>query len=379
MSDKKYMNKIVAGFFICGAILTVALYIQLFGGTEKQIIAQAETNGPDFEWKKIAVDEGTTIDADYLWPEEDSPEFTGIYRDGKRLEEEKMVTVTSGTVYHFRGKSGNKTLYAQVYPGTVKSTELKGESATWYRLLPSTIRNGFEQEGWTWETGPSYDDRAELNEDDKKIIIVEDDSTAVLYGIGLYLDNIHDYKSDLAFIEEYDIFESKFGEAGNIFAQALENYYVKGGELRATCPGIYAMVADALSQLDTETARIRENMESSQLQEQTEKPVLKKELLEYVNNMRSQNGLSTVIWNADNDDNVIGRASEVSVLFSETRPDGTDAFTAYTDAVMSEIRIEHSSTTEELYECAASYFQMPELTSFTCASYGNISVIVFVW
>lgn len=377
---KKRRDKIVttAAFLICGTIFASTFYI-CHPNTEEPISAHAETNASDFQWEKMMADIGTVVDADYLWPDEDNPEFTGIYRDGKKLDEETMVTITAGTVYHFRGRSGNRTLYTQVYPGKSKNTTLTGETATWYRLLPSAIRNSFEQDGWSWEIGPSYDDRAGLDKDNKKIIIIEDDATAVLYGIGLYLDDIHDYKEDAAFEQEQKVFEDKFGTAGNIFAHAMECYYTKGGELRAVCPKIYAMVAESLSQLDTETAQIRENMESSEPAEQTEKPVLEKELLEYVNNIRSQNDLQSVTWNKENDDNIKGRASEVAILFSETRPDGTDAFGAYTDAVMSEIRIEHIGTMEELYKCAESYFMMPELVSFTCASYKNIAVISFVW
>ena len=381
MSGKKHKDiaAMTAAVLVCGTVFASTFYVYRPATDEEPIFAHAETDAQGFRWEKISIDDGTTVDADYLWPDENNPEFTGVYRNGIKLEEDKMVTITPGSVYHFRGRAGNKTLYTQVYPGHAKSVELKGEAATWFRLIPSAIRGKFEQDGWTWETGPSYDDRAHLDMEDKKIILVEDDATAVLYGMGLYLDNIYDYKADMAFEQEKDIFIEKFGKSQNMFARAMECYYTKGGELRSTCPKIYAMIAESLSQLDTETAQIRENMENTVQQEVTEKPVLMTELLEYVNNMRTQNGLTSVSWDDADDDNIKGRATEVAVLFSETRPDGSDSFSAYTDAVMSEVRVENAASAEELYECAASYFMMPELSSFACASYGDKAVIIFVW
>lgn len=381
MPGKKYKDRaaLAAAVLVCGTVFASTFYVYRPSTDEEPIFAHAEAGGQGFRWEKLFVDEGTTVDADYLWPDEENPEFTDVYRDGIKLDEDKMVTVTPGSVYHFRGKSGNKTLYTQIYPGRVKSSELTGESATWYRLVPSAIRAEFEQDGWTWETGPSYDDRAHLDKENKKIVIVEDDATAVLYGLGLYLDDIHDYKADTAFEQEKDIFTQKFGKPVNAFARAMECYYTKGGELRSICPKIYAMVAESLSQLDTETAQICENIGNTVLQEEAEKPVLMTELLEYVNSIRTQNGLTSVSWDAANDDNIKGRATEVAALFSETRPDGSDSFSAYTDAVMSEVRVENALTATEIYECAASYFMMPELLSFACAAYKDKAVIVFVW
>lgn len=263
MTGKKRKDSIVTAVIVmvCGAVFASAFYVYKSSMDEEHILAHAETDTQDFKWEKISVDEGTTVDADYLWPEEKDPEFIGVYRNGIKLEENKMVTITSGSVYHFRGTSESKILYTQVYPNSTKSVELTGDSATWFRLIPSAIRNGFKQNGWTWETGPSYDDRAYLDIENKKIIIAEDDAAAVLYGMGLYLDNIYGYGTDMVFEQEKDEFTQKFGESYNMFAMAMECYYTRGGELRSTCPKIYAVVDESLSRLDMEISQLHENME----------------------------------------------------------------------------------------------------------------------
>lgn len=348
---------------------------------DDSVTALAESGQKAFKWEKKAVTNGTTVDADYLWPEETNAKFTAVYRDGDKLPDDKMVTITPGSVYHFRGMSEESILYTQVYVGTISEIDItSGETGTWYRLLPGSIRTEFEADGWTWETGWEYTGRAYLDSENKRIMVKANDNTAVLYGMGLYLDNKANHNSDAAFEQEGGAFVSIFGDTDNLFASALEYYYTKGGELRSRCPKIYAMVADVMGQLDSETAQIRDGMETSEpAAAQEEKPALMGSLLDYVNARRGEAGLGQVAWDSDDDAGTVIRAKEVKGLFSQTRPDGSDAFSAYRDDVMSEMRVEDVTTVEGLYECASSYFLMPELTSFTCAVYGNVAVIVFVW
>lgn len=372
-----FMLTVLIGLFMLGVKL-------LEEGNNSGYSARAEESGKTFKWTKCAVEEGTTVNAAYLWPEETNPVFTSVYRDGKLLEDEKMITIAVGSVYHFRGSSDESVLYTEVYVGAVSELDItSGETGTWYHLLPSAICNEFEESGWIWQTEPEMSDRAYLDLDNSRIMLKSDDYTAVLYGMGLYLDNKYGYVSDAAFTQEDAKFKERFGDAGNLFASALEYYYTKGGELRSTCPMIYAMVADALSQLDNETAQIRENTTTADVTEtETEnksEPALMSDLLEYVNTQRTQAGLDSVVWDSADDDNIIVRVSEVYMLPSQTRPDGTDAFTAYTDAVMSEIRITDANTAKDIYDCAASYFLMRDLKSFNCAVYNNVTVLIFVW
>lgn len=350
---------------------------------EKDLVAFAMKEKKDFKWDRQTAASGTTIDAAYLWPDEANPEFTSIYRDGKAMTE-KMITITDGGIYHFWGTSDTSVLYTEVYVEGLSSVDItSGETGTWYRLLPSAIRKDFEDGGWKWETGWEYSGRAYLDLENNRIMIKNNDHTAVLYGMGLYLDSRHDYKSDPAFEQENETFKTAFGEKENLFASALEYYYTKGGELRSKCPKIYAMIADALSQLDTETAKIRQDTaaenHSEETSEHSTEPVLMKDLLTYANERRSESGLSALAWDAADDENCKKRAKEVFSLFSQTRPDGSDAFSAYTDAVMSEMRLENVTSKEEIFDNAASYFLSPDIVSFNCASYNSVVVLVFTW
>lgn len=350
---------------------------------ENDVVALAMKEKKDFKWNRQTAGSGTTIDAAYLWPDEANPKFTSVYRDGKAVTE-KMITVTDGSVYHFWGTSDASVLYTEVYVGGPSSIDItSGETGTWYRLLPSAIRKDFEESGWKWETGWEYSGRAYLDLENNRIMIKNNDHTAVLYGMGLYLDNKHDYKSDPAFEQENEAFKTAFGETESLFASALEYYYTKGGELRSKCPKIYAMIADALSQMDTETAKIRQDTtvenSSEKTSEHNAEPVLMKELLMYVNERRSESGLSALAWDAADDENCKKRVLEISTLFSQTRPDGSDAFSAYTDAVMSEMRLENVTSTEEIFDNAISYFLSPDIISFNCASYNNMIILIFTW
>lgn len=350
------------------------------------VVAKAEAVGKAFKWDKQIVEKGTTVDAAYLWPNEVNPRFTAVYRNGQEITD-TMITVEPGSSYHFRGISDGAALYTQVYVGFNTPIDVgTGETGMWYRLLPSAIRKEFEEGGWKWETGWEYTGRAYLDSENSRIMMKSDDHTAVLYGMGLYLDSIHNYKEDAAFTQEIDVFESTFGTTENAFASALEYYYTKGGELRSTCPKIYAMVADAMSQLDTETARIRENtMEEPQTSEDetpddaNNEPSLLKEMLEFANEKREEAGLLPIAWNDADNENIKVRAKEVVDLFSQGRPDGTDAFTAYTDAVMCEMRLEHISTKEDIFDCAESYFLMENMVSMNCVIYEDIAVLIFAW
>ncbi len=373
---------------LCGAIFASTFYVYPHSSPkEDSVTALADVNNKDFKWTKQAVENGTTVDAKYLWPDEVNPSFTTVYRDGKELPKDKMFTITDGSVYHFRGLSDDSVLYTQVYVGLASGIDVtSGETGTWYHLLPSAIRSEFEDSGWTWETGWEYSGRAYLDSENKRIMIKSSDHTAVLYGMGLYLDSKHDYNSDLAFEQESEVFGSTFGNTESLFGSALEYYYTRGGELRSKCPKIYAMVADAMSQMDAETAQIRENTSESDPSSENDtgtasqnSPGLMSDLLEYVNTQREQAGLNPASWDTADDANTVVRVKEIKELFSQTRPDGSDAFSAYTEAVMCEVRLENIGSVQDVYDCAATYFLMPDMTSFNCAVYGDIAVLIFVW
>lgn len=375
----------IAAMLLCS--VTAAGYRSIIRtADDTAVVAEAKAAGKAFKWDKQIIGEGTTVDAAYLWPDEVNPKFTAVYRNGQDITD-AMITIEPGNSYHFRGQSDDSSLYTQVYVGFGVNLDVEtGETGMWYRLLPSAIRNEFEEGGWEWETGWEYTGRAYLDSENKRIRIKKDDHTAVLYGMGLYLDNLHGYKDDAAFEQERDVFESSFGETENLFASALEYYYTKGGELRSTCPKIYAMAADAMSQLDTETAQIRENTmeepespEDEISNETDSEPVFLKDLLIYANERRNDEGLSPVIWNDADDENIKVRAKEVTEFFSQIRPDGTDAFTAYTDTVMCEMRLTHAVTKEDIFTCAESYFLMENVTSMNCIVYDDIAVLIFAW
>lgn len=377
----KHMDNTVKAVVIllCGAVFAGVFFIYPKTAPKNEaVMALAEENGKAFKWTKRAVDEGTTVDAGYLWPDEVNPSFTAVYRDGRPLSDEKMVTIMAGSVYHFRGASEDANLYTEVYVGSLADTDvMSGETGTWYRLLPSAVRSSFEESGWTWKTGWEYTGRAYLDSENSRVMIKDNDHTAVLYGIGLYLDDKYDYADDKAFEEEGSKFRDVFGSTDNLFALALECYYTRGGELRSTCPEIYAMVADAMAQRGGETAGVRENAASPEAE--PSEPVLKKDLLEYANTRRGQAGLQPVVWDDADDGGAVTRAKEISTLYSQTRPDGTDAFSAYTDAAMCEMRFTDAVTAQDIFNCAESYFLMQELTSFNCAVYNGVGVLVFIW
>lgn len=390
----------------------------------------------DFKWTKKAVSEGTTVDASYLWPDETNPAFTKIYRDGKLVNESKMVTITAGSVYSFHGSSDDSILYTQVYVGYTDSVDVtSGEIGTYYMLLPSSIRSEFEGSGWTWEIGSDSSDRAVLNMGGKTVTIKANDPSAVLYGMGLYLDVKNSYTADAAFTQEKSKFLFHFGYDDNMYSTALEAYFTRSGELKSKCPKIYAMVADTMSQLDDETTKVRKetlsdssdtssssnssssgsnnssstnsssnsssdssnsnsnsssdnssnssssnnsNTNSSASSSSTTSSEMK-ELLSYVNSKRAESGLPSVKQDTADNENIAIRVKEVAGLNSQTRPNGSDAFTAYTDEVMTEVRMVNPGSVENIYENAASYFQMSGLESFNYASYGDVAVLIFVW
>lgn len=374
---KKNIIKMI--FALCGAIFISTFYISKDGA----ITALAETNDKEFKWTKQTIENGTTVDSEYLWPDEINPSFTAIYRNGKLITDE-MITITPGSVYHFRGISDKSVLYTEVYVGNISTIDVtSGETGTWYRLLPSAIRDDFEKNEWKWETGWEYTGRAYLDSENNRIMIKNDDHTAVLYGMGLYLDNKYGYANDAAFVQEGEIFKNNFGDTDNLFASALEYYYTRGGELRSICPKIYAMIADVVSQMDEETAEIRKNTineTTSEIQpEDSLSPEIMKDLLEYVNIQRNQYGLQPVAWDSADNDNIDTRVKEISILYSQIRPDGTDAFSAYTDAVKCEIRFENANTIQDIFNCASSYFLMENMKSFNCKVYENVGILIFVW
>lgn len=380
--SNKRMDRIarITAILLCGGIFASTFYVYpKTTPKDENIMVSADEDKKEFKWTKCSIEEGTTVDADYLWPDETNAAFTAIYRDGKLLSENKMVTVTKGSVYHFRGSSDDSVLYTEVYIGNVSDTEiLTGEAVTWYHLLPSTIRNSFEEDGWTWKTGWEYTGRAYLDTENKCVMIKDNDSTAVLYGVGLYLDNKYGYAKDEVIKLEEEQFKNSFGSTDNLFASALEYYYARGGELSSKCPGIYTMVADKIANLgdNEETAM---NIDTSETVASVNEPKLMKEMLEYVNMQREHAGLPLVTWDDANDNNVIIRVNEISVFNSQTRPDGSDAFSAYTNEVMSEMRITDMHTVQEIYESAESYFLMDNLISFNCALYNNSSILIFTW
>ena len=353
------------------------------------ITASAEENSKEFKWTKKAVENGTTLDASYLWPDETDPVLTSVYRDGKLLSDRNMIIVTPGSVYHFRGRSNNAVLYTEVYVGSVSVTDMtSGESGTRYQLLPSSVRKSFEDDGWMWKTGWEYTGRAYLDLENKRIMIKDNDPAAVLYGMGLYLDYKYEYADDRVFDLEDKEFTDTFGSTENRFASALEYYYTRGGELESKCPKIYTVISDILSKLDagtpgtsnrSETESETDSDNHSENESNSSESTFKTDLLTYVNSKRSDAGLTPVIWDSTDDENINIRVREVSELFSQTRPDGTEAFSAYTEAVMSEMRLENAGDRETIYECAESYFLMEDLKSFNCAVYDNTTVIIFVW
>ena len=66
---------------------------------DNAVTALADSEKKGIEWEKQAVPAGTTIDAEFLWPDEMDPEFTAVYRDGQLIDD-KMITITAGSVYH---------------------------------------------------------------------------------------------------------------------------------------------------------------------------------------------------------------------------------------------------------------------------------------
>lgn len=367
-------------------------------------VPDAHAAAPGFSWSRQGTEEGTVLDARALWPDAESPVITAVYRDGISLPDASSVTVSSGSVYHFRGKDGDRVLYMQVYPEGQKGVDISsGTTGTWYNLLPSSIRESFESSGWEWEMTDGNLGRAYLDTAYSKIMVKEGDGQAVLYGMGLYLDHTNRYRDDPAFAQEKDKFEETFGSPDNPYAAALEYYFTKSGELKSTCLKIHALVAESMSQLDAETTRIRQETlsagqtgtDSGQPGVHTQQPgnqtdgssssqqgsntSVSDKLLSYVNDKRSDAGLSAVGWDSADESAVRTRAGEMSISFSPVRPDGSDAFTAYTDEVMTEMRLENISTIEDIYNCGEDYFLMDGLVSFTYARQGSYAVVVFVW
>lgn len=381
----RYIVKAVA-IILCGGIIFAGIFYIYSDIILKDniITAEADDNPKEFKFTKRAVGEGTTIDAAYLWPDEVNASLIAVYRDGKAISDNRMMTVTSGSVYHFRGESDNSILYTEIYVGAIQSIDITaGESGTWYRLLPSSIRDHFEADGWTWETGWEYTGRAYLDTEHKRVMIKSNDFTAVLYGVGLYLDKENGYSEDAVFTKEGEKFKDTFGITDNLFASALEYYYSKGGELSNICPDIYTMVKDVVSGLDVVVNPITDNIQAENEAEEPSEPQsgpqLIKDLLEYANNQREQYGLSPLAWDSADDDNTIIRTQEIFKFMSQTRPDGSDAFSAYTDEVMCEIRLSDVYDMEMIYSCAESYFLMTDAVSFNCAVYNGVGILIFVW
>lgn len=382
MADKNLKTFIAAVAVLSSAVFaaySVSSFISSVKNSDLTVSADMAKKG--LKWTKQAIEEGTTIDAAYLWPDETDPVFTSVYRDGKQMDG-TMFTLTSGSVYHFRGISDESVLYMEVYTGSISGMDASsGETGIWYHLLPSAIREDFENDGWVWQSGWEYSGRAYLDLDGSCVMIKAGDPTAVLYGVGLYLDDKYGYSSDAAFGTKGTEFSSIFGYSDNLFASALEYYYTRGGELRSSCPEIYAMVAEALSELDHEMARIREETIMGEMPGDgpDDGVIFMEGLLQYVNEKRSGAGLWPVAWDKDDDGAVAMRAKEVSVLFSQTRPDGSDAFSIYTDSVMCEMRLEDVTAADAIYGYAEDYFLNSDMISFTCAVYGDTTVLAFVW
>lgn len=363
---------LASAFILAFAAFGILFFISAAGD---RFNVSADENRKDLKWTKQAIEEGTTVNAEYLWPDEINPEFTSVYRGGEKLSDEKMITLTKGSVYHFRGKSENSILYTEVYVGSTTNMDvMSSEIGMWYGLLPSAIKKTFETDGWKIEESQEYTDRASIDFNDKHILVNENTPSAVLYGMGLYLNKEHDYHTDKIFVEEEERFKELFGSTDDMFAAALEQYYTKGGKLRSECPGIYEMVANVIAGLDVtvETMQTRINVSNTD-------PILNIELLKYVNNKRTEIGLEPVIWNEEDNENIIIRTKEVAKQFSQIRPDGTDAFTAYSDTVMCETRLMDADGMEGIFENTKTYFLKEDMKSFNCAVYGNIAVLIFTW
>lgn len=382
----------ITSILVCCIVLSgMFCMINSIPTKEEPIVVKAGNDVKEYKWTKKVIEEGTTVNAAYLWPDEANPAFTGIYRNGKLLSDEKMVTISSGNVYHFRGLSDKSILYTEVYVGTGTKLDIaSGKSGTWYKLLPSNIRATFESDGWTWQIGWEYTGRAYLDIDNKRVMIKENDETAVLYGIGLYLDNKYNYSNDASFLQEETNFTNKFGNTENIFASALEYYYTKGGELQSTCPNMYSVITSVISKFGNKPVQSQNGVKPKKKQKtksNTEpeniatlnEPILMNDLLEYVNEQRKQSGLSTITWDKANNDNVKTRVKELTKSLSQTRPDGTDAFSAYTKTVKCEIRMKDINTSKDTFDNAKSYFLKKNLKSINCAVYENIGVLIFTW
>lgn len=392
----------IIGLLTCCLMLGSGFLLYNVVSTTEGLVAEAEDNEKEYKWTKKIVDKGTTIDAAYLWPDEENPSFTAIYRDGEVITEEKMVTVTEGSVYHFRGTSDTAVLYTEVYVGTPTVLDVtSGECGTWYNLLPSAIRTMFETEGWIWENGWEYTGRAYLDTENRRVLIKEDDPTAVLYGMGLYLDDKYNYSENSIFTEDTG-FTNKFGTTDNLFASALEYYYTRGGELQSACPDIYSLVANAMSESEgvsnetveetTVTPEPAVTSEETSTKnettiETTPEPssasddgvTLVKKLVKYANKKRAEVGLSSIKWNKANNANTAIRVKEITQKMSQTRPNGKDAFTVYTDAVQCETRMSNVSSVEDIFNGAETYFYMKNLKSINCAMYKDKAVLVFIW
>lgn len=212
------------------------------------IMAHAQT-GKEFKWTKQAMEEGITVNAGYLWPDESDPVFMAVYRDGSAMADEDMVTIAPGSVYHFWGTSDGSILYTQVYTENAQAagSVTQDETGTWYRLLPSAVRSDFENSGWTWTRASGQTGSVYLDLENQCVVMENDDPAAILYGVGLFMDYKYDYAEDVAFEQESGIFENVFGDTDNLFAESLECYYTRGGELENACPMIYSAVKQILS------------------------------------------------------------------------------------------------------------------------------------
>lgn len=359
---------------LCGGIFASTFFMYPYETPkDNAVTALADSEKKGMEWEKQAVPAGTTIDAEFLWPDEMDPEFTAVYRDGQLIDD-KMITITAGSVYHFRGRSGNTALYTEVYPGDIReSEESSGKAGIWYRLLPSAVRNDFEQDGWTWDEESGQEERAVLDKENKSIHIKSGDDAAVLYGMGLYLDDAHGYNDDKVFSEEGGAFKSAFGESDNLFASAVEYYHTKGGELKSICPGIHSFMADALSQ--NAVVERPEETQSPDIDTQSG-PVLLKDMTEYVNGKRAEAGLEPITWDSADDENIMARINAYS---DTSEPVHEYPESAYTDAVMCEIFLDNVYSMDDVYYCAESYFLTEEVKSFNCVLHDGIGVLVFVW
>ena len=374
---KKYRDAgaAVVAVLLCGGIFSSTFFMYPYENPkDSAVTALADSEEKGLVWDKKAIPEGTTVDADFLWPDEMDPEFTAVYRDGQLIDD-KMVTLTAGSVCHFRGKAGSTMLYTEVYPGNIGKSEASSEEAgIWYKLLPSVIRKDFEQDGWTWSTEEEQESRASLNKENKAIMIAAEDKTAILYGMGLYLDSVHGYNDDKVFSEEGDTFTASFGEHDNLFASAVEYYHTKGGELKSTCPGIYSFVANALSQ--NAVVEKPEGESPSEDVDTQSGPVLLKDMTEYANEKRAEMGLEPIKWDDADDENIIARMKAYKDM---PGPVHEYPESAYTDAVMCEIFLDNVYNVSDVYYCAESYFLTAEVKSFNCVLYDGSGTLIFVW